>query len=111
MRIFFEQEEMDRYENIMTKVACLIYLESKRALLEMHKRELTCDDTQAIGQATGQVIFDDIIELTADMSREELVKYFAQSAIAFQVGHMNVDDGYRRAIMKITDELIKKEKD
>jgi len=105
MRIIFEKEEMADYENIMTKIACLLYLESKKALMELNKRDISTADTDAIGLAAGQILYDDIIELTEDMSREELVKFFAQSSIAFQIKNMNDDAEYRHEIMSLTDNL------
>jgi hypothetical protein len=100
MHVIDKEEERD-YALLMDKVAYCGYLESGKAVKNMNLEVAPTDLrelSEAIGMAVGQIVLDKVIELTKNMDRDKLVRYFAQTAFSHTIEVMNGCPEYRKKI-------------
>lgn len=104
MQIIEKNHEKEaEYSEFMDSVACSIFSESLKGIQSLSSTGM--DDSTirenagSIGLAVGQIVFDKVIELSKDMSREDLVRYLAQASAAHVVEHMNSIPAYRTKIL------------
>lgn len=101
MLIITETEEIKAYSEFMTKVSISAYRAAEGNVLEMMKANPMSNPgiaSHEIGVASGQVVYDRVIELTKDMPREVLVKMLAQLASTTCIDTMLKDEMFRNII-------------
>jgi hypothetical protein len=106
MKILDEGKEEDDYIRAMDAVSCTIYkssLDNSKELYNAQGLNKVSEGSKEIGIAAGQIVLDKIIEITKDMSRDDLVRWLAQSSAHMLVSVMNNNPKYRHRIQSIID--------
>lgn len=101
------KEEGDAYYNYCDKVSYCIISNSYSIVAQFGKGASKAEvvgSTDEIGLAVGQILHDKIIDMTKDMSREELVKYLAESSFHMMTTIMNKHPEYKYKIL-FSDDL------
>lgn len=94
-------EEDAIYRKTMDVIACDVFYESLKAVSELHEAHLNpLESHKEIGMAMGQKVLDDIINVTEDMPKEALVRWFAEVAINHVVMGMDHHPAYKEYIIK-----------
>jgi hypothetical protein len=94
------KEEEGQYGLLMDRIAYCGFLESGKAVKDVNKVDF--EDlrplSEAIGMAVGQIVLDKVIDLTKDLDRDTLVRFFAQVAFSHTIEVMNACPEYRMKI-------------
>lgn len=89
------------YSETMDLIACSVFLESMKKVAELNdNNQNPLEFQKEIGIAMGQVVLDQVIDITEDMPKEALVRWFTEVAIAHLVGSMERHPSYKEHIMK-----------
>jgi len=105
LKIIPKEEEM-AYAIFSGRVAYCILSNSSNSIQELHKTNSDVEgNTEEIGLAVGQIVYDKVIELTKDMPREQLVKYLAEAIFDSASGMMTLNPNYLHALLLIGPNL------
>ena len=100
--LVLRDEDKEEYEMFMDLTACSVYKNSIAGLSELKKihteEEIIANDTDALGDAVGQIVLDRVIDLTKDMSREQMIRFLAQSSTQYLLVHMRRNEQYLNKI-------------
>lgn len=95
-----DQEKEEWYSDNMDRIAKTVFKESFKSVMLFNDNDVDpTKHSQDIGIAMGQVVLDEVIEISKDMSREELLKWTAELAISSVVNTMNNHPMYKLRIM------------
>lgn len=96
------KEEENEYALFSGKVAYCILINSTNSIQELQKANAdVVSNTDQIGSAVGQIVYDKVIELTKDMPREQLVKYLAEAIFDSASGMMTLNPAYIQALLLV----------
>lgn len=102
MKVLEEKDE-DVYADFMDIVAIIICKETLNGIKDLNIKSVGIPDgvSDAMGMAMGQVVLDEVIKLTENLSREELVKWYAETVISCLVSMLNHNPGYFARIVTL----------
>jgi hypothetical protein len=95
MIIITDQEELGNYVEMQTAVACVIYGETCKLLRGSKIENIDSEFAMVTGDIVGTVVYEKVQELVKDMSREQLILWFAQSFSSSATQRMNHDPQFR----------------
>jgi hypothetical protein len=101
-----DKEKEPEYCDFMDKIAITICKESFKGIRDMHDQNVNPTiNSEELAMAMGQVVLDQVIEQTKDMSREDLLKIFSEVSIAHVVSAMQDNQGYKLKILLLSGVL------
>src|SRR6478609_9722594 len=98
MKVLDKGEEAS-YNIFMDSIACCVFKESLKGIKECNDNNIDPTKTSIeIGMSVGQIALDKVIELTKDMDRDTLLKWFTEIAVVNVVSRMHESPTYRLKI-------------
>lgn len=94
------KEEDEKYGEFMEKVCLLNLKHSVKIIRDVEKEIDVSDNINEIHLSVGQALEDDIIEITKDMSREEIVKMLSRVSMAHSVNLMQSNSLLKIQLLK-----------
>ncbi len=94
-----EKGEESKFTDFMNEICTAVFMESYKSVEELKATDLNpMDNTEEIGASMGQIVLDKMIEMTKHMSRDELMKWFAEIAIMHATSFMQRHPEYKMLI-------------
>lgn len=97
---FLNPEEEATYSKLADTVAYVTFTESLKSVQDLPTIEdIDTETTLAVSNAVSEISFDKLLELTKDMSKEQIVKFLTTSISTVVMAAMNQHPEYTLQVM------------